>query len=145
MRLLLLPLVILHVNFGFSQTEVAPPPNVELPPPDLSMPIDRSFTFDGNPEASFPGGVQALKKYIAKNFPIDSIPEEILENGRVYLQFVVCYSGEIEDVRIARGLNKETDAVCLEFIKNMPNWIPVQDKTGPIDVKVTFPITISLD
>ena len=58
---------------------------------------------------------------------------------------VVCYTGEIEDVQIARGLNMETDAVCLEFIKNMPNWIPAQDVKRPVDSRVRLPITFNLN
>ena len=145
MRLFISVLVIFSIGFGFSQTEVAPPPNVEIPPADLSVPTDSVIVFGGTPEASFPGGFVGLKQYITEHFPLDSIPEENRENGRVYVQFVVCYTGEIEDVQIARGLNMETDAVCLEFIKNMPNWIPAQDVKRPVDTRVRLPITFNLN
>lgn len=144
MRLLLISIVVFQVNFGFSQTEVAPPPTVKLPAPDLSMPTDHSFTTGGNSEARFPGGLERMKQYISENFPLDSIPEETRLNGRVYVQFIVCSSGEIEDVRIARGLNYETDRVCIEFIKNMPNWTPAEDVNGPMDSRVRLPLIFTL-
>lgn len=144
MRFFISVLVILSIGFGFSQTEIAPPPNVEIPPVDLSLPANNVVIFGGASEASFPGGLKGLKKYITENFPVDSIPVESRENGRVYVTFIVCSNGEIEDIAIFRGVNEVLDEICLEFIEDMPNWIPAHDFKTPVNSRVRLPITFSL-
>lgn len=128
----------------YAQTKIAPPPDVKPPRPEKpSRPV---YEFISYPDAQFPGGAIALKKYILDNFPIEEIKVNELENPvfRVYVSFVVCADGTITEVEIARGANENIDTLCTEFIQDMPNWIPGEDRHGPADSRIRLPINFSL-
>src|SRR5690606_2786582 len=101
------------------------------------------------PEAQFPGGYRALQKYISTHFEFDSVAldmDYLLTQSRVYMQFEVRADGSITNARVIRGISTRTDRYCIQFIKEMPNWIPARDQNGvPVDSTVSFPIIICLD
>ena len=75
-------------------------------------------------EAGFPGGIEALYKFIEDNM---IYPKEALENkieGRVFTTFVVEKDGEISDIKILRGLGYGCDEEAIRIIKLMPKWKP---------------------
>lgn len=132
---------ILFVSSGRTQ-ELLPPPEAVLPVPPDTM-FRSNITFICPPEPEFPGGYQALMQYCEEHLVYDSldVPNCMAATGIVYVQFTVCASGKIDDVKIRRGYNPTTDAYCIRFIQGMPDWIPAMDHTNtPIDTVITFPI-----
>jgi protein TonB len=53
----------------------------------------------------FPGGDLELRKYIAKSVKYPVIAQENGIQGRVYIQFVVSTTGEVTQVKVARGVD----------------------------------------
>jgi len=77
---------------------------------------------DERPE--FPGGPDALRKYLRNNI---NYPSELLENegGRIRVFFVVDEEGNITDSRILRNeLPKSAGDEAKRVIANMPRWKP---------------------
>ena len=91
----------------------------------------------------FPGGMPEMVKYLLENM---IYPEEMKENGiegRIFVQFVVTKTGNVEDVTIARGidgLNRE----AIRLVKQMPNWSPGKNNGKEVNVKMVIPIRFSL-
>lgn len=143
MKSFFLSFLLVSFPICYAQTKIAPPPDVKPPRPE--KPPRPVFEFISYPEAKFPGGAIALKKYILDNFPVERIKVDELENPvfRVYVSFIVCANGTITEVEIARGVNASIDALCMEFIQCMPNWIPGEDRHGPTDSRVRLPINFS--
>lgn len=73
----------------------------------------------------FPGGQQALFKYLSENVKYPVIAQENGIQGRVICQFVVNKDGAIVDVEVVRsGGDPSLDKEAVRVIKSMPKWNP---------------------
>lgn len=119
----------------------APPVTATAPPP-VEKKEEETFTFVDE-QAEFPGGYAEMSKYIAKNI---KYPQEAIEmgvEGKTFLRFVVGKDGNIEDVRVLRGLEGCTacDKEAQRVVRSMPNWKP--GKNGGKAVRSYFDLPVS--
>ena len=93
---------------------------------------------------SYPGGENALNQYLSKNvkYPVDAAKAGV--QGRVVCQFVISEDGSISNVEVIRGVESTLDAEAVRVIKNMPKWIPGEQRGKAVSVKYTFPINFRL-
>jgi len=91
--------------------------------------------------AQFPGGDEALLKFIRKKikYPKQAIKNKI--SGTVYVQFIVEKDGSISDVTVIRGIGGGCDEEAVRVITKMPNWIPAKQKGIPVRSFYVIPIT----
>jgi len=92
----------------------------------------------------FPGGDEALIKYLHDNV---NYPKEAAEQGiqgRVTVRFVVTPSGAIEDVSIQKELDPVCDEEAIRVVKAMPNWIPGKQNGKTVTVYYSLPIVFKL-
>lgn len=94
----------------------------------------------------FPGGQEAMMKFISKNV---KYPENAKENnveGKVLLKFVISNQGEIRDIevinKIKYGYGLEEEAI--RVLKKMPRWTPGKQNGKPVNVYFTLPISFKL-
>lgn len=121
------------VNFFSIQGQVSDPSPASTPA--VPKPSREIFTVvEKNPE--FPGGPDALKKYIADK--ID--PETIEVQGKVILQFVVELDGSMTDIKVARGLSPAQDSQAVRIVQAMPKWNPGMQRGKPVLVRYTLPV-----
>jgi len=93
----------------------------------------------------FPGGQQALFKYLSENVKYPVIAQENGIQGRVICQFVVNKDGAIVDVEVVRsGGDPSLDKEAIRVIKSMPKWKPGQQRGKPVRVKYTVPVNFKL-
>ncbi len=93
---------------------------------------------------SFPGGEQALFKYLSDNIKYPVIAQETGIQGRVVCQFVVNRDGSIVDVEVVRGVDKSLDAEAVRVIKSMPKWSPGKQRGKAVRVKYSLPVNFRL-
>ncbi|MDD3488837.1 MAG: TonB family protein [Paludibacter sp.] len=120
-------------------------PEVVLPEDTVKVgPDDVIFTVvEQMPK--FPGGNQAMFKYLSENI---RYPENAHKNGiqgRVICQFVVDSEGKVTAVEVVRGVDRDLDLEALRVVKAMPAWEPGRQKGKPVRVKYTLPINFRLD
>ena len=93
----------------------------------------------------FPGGQQALFKYLSENVKYPVIAQENGIQGRVICQFVVNKDGSIVDVEVVRsGGDASLDKEAVRVIKSMPNWKPGKQRGKAVRVKYTVPVNFRL-
>jgi len=93
----------------------------------------------------FPGGQQALFKYLSENVKYPVIAQENGIQGRVICQFVVNKDGSIVDVEVVRsGGDASLDKEAIRVIKTMPKWKPGKQRGKPVRVKYTVPVNFKL-
>ena len=93
----------------------------------------------------FPGGQQALFKYLAENVKYPVIAQENGIQGRVICQFVVNKDGSIVDVVAVRSSGEPSlDKEAIRVIKSMPKWKPGKQRGQPVRVKYTVPVNFRL-
>ena len=120
-----------------------PPDPIEPLTPLTQEEID-NFVFrvvEKMPE--FPGGQQAMMKFLVENIRIPVEYNEVNWRGRVILQFVVNTDGSITDIQVIRGVSPLWDKEAIRVIELMPNWIPGEHNGKKVRVKQILPINIS--
>jgi TonB family protein len=93
----------------------------------------------------FPGGVQALGQYLAKNL---RYPKEAQQNhvqGRVFVQFVVTTQGTIEQLRVLKGIGSGCDEEAVRVVSQMPHWKPGRKGGQNVAVQYNIPIQFELE
>jgi TonB family protein len=92
----------------------------------------------------FPGGENAMRKFIADNvkYPESAKKEGI--SGKVYVSFVISKDGEVKDAKVVRGVNSALDEEALRVINSMPDWTPGKQRGKKVDVQFTLPINFAL-
>jgi TonB family protein len=92
----------------------------------------------------YPGGVVALKNFLAQTvkYPAEAAKKGI--QGKVYVTFVVQKDGNIGETKIARGVSPELNAEALRVVKLLTNWKPGKQKGQEVAVQYTVPINFAL-
>ena len=90
--------------------------------------------------ATFPGGVGSMMKYLSENIEYPEIALELGDQGKVILEFVVNKDGSIEQVNVLKGVSPEIDREAKRVVSNMPNWIPAESKGELVRARCRIPI-----
>jgi protein TonB len=108
---------------------------VELEENDIFMVVETM------PE--FPGGQQAMMKFIAENI---QYPANAMEKGgRVVCQFVVEKDGRVSNIQVVRSSGDASlDEEAVRVIGTMPKWKPGIQRGKPARVTFTLPISFRL-
>jgi protein TonB len=95
---------------------------------------------------SFPGGEEALMKYMRKNIQFPAVEKDNGIQGTVYVYFVINKEGKVEDAKIARGVKggPGLDAEAIRVVKNMPAWSVGKQNGRAVKVQFTYPIKFVL-
>ena len=89
---------------------------------------------------AFPGGQQALLKYLEDNLRFPASMKEKGPYGRVIVKFVVEKDGTITNVNILRGLGAEADAEAMRVVREMPKWMPGKRSGEAVRVQYSLPV-----
>ncbi|MBO4658189.1 MAG: energy transducer TonB [Prevotella sp.] len=92
-------------------------------------------------QPSFPGGMQALLKFLSENITYPLQEESV--TGRVVVRFVVETDGSITEPQVVRSLHPQLDAEALRVISLMPKWEPAMQ--GDMKVRCVYNIPIKFE
>ena len=89
-------------------------------------------------EPEFPGGVDSMYQYIAKNlkYPNSALEQNI--EGVVLCEFIIEKDGSVSNVKIIKSLHPLCDEEAMRVIKLMPKWINKGEKRVYYQVPVQF-------
>ncbi len=92
----------------------------------------------------FPGGVEAMMKYVGENvkYPEEAKDKEI--QGRVFISFVVEKDGSVNEVKVERGIGGGCDEEAVRVISAMPKWKPGKKDGKLVRVSYMMPIVFKL-
>ena len=115
--------------------------------------VDQSKPIDANTDdvfemvevaPEFPGGTEALYRYLAGNVKYPEKAKADGTEGRVIVSFVVEKDGSVTDAQVRRGVSNEVDAEALRVVQGMPKWTPGMQQGTPVRVHYNLPITFKL-
>lgn len=90
----------------------------------------------------FPGGTEALKKYLEEHtrYPVSGMEKEI--SGKVYIRFVVEKDGTLSGFRAVKEIAGERDFTveALRVARSMPFWYPAYNKGLPVRCYMYIPV-----
>lgn len=92
----------------------------------------------------FPGGEQALLKYIAEhiNYPVAAAENGI--QGRVACKFTIKEDGSVGNVHVVRSVDPSLDDEAMRVIYSMPKWIPGEQRGKKVAVEYSVPVRFRL-
>lgn len=93
---------------------------------------------------TFPGGENALMKYIADHLRYPSAAQDQNIQGVVLLRFVVTGSGSIGDVQVLKSLDPSCDREAVRVVKSLPRFTPGRQQGKPVNVWFQLPIRFQL-
>lgn len=97
-------------------------------------------------DPGFPGGQEALLKWVSDHLRYPSTAQENGIQGRVVVQFVVTKTGAIGPVKVVRGKDPALDAEAVRVCQTLPDFInPGYMNSHPVNVWYTLPITFRLE
>jgi TonB family protein len=93
----------------------------------------------------FPGGKTAMGAWIAANlkYPAEAVKAKI--SGKVYVTFIVSYSGKVKNVAISKSVSPLLNAEAIRVISSMPEWKPGRQGGKPVDVQMQVPVEFKLN
>jgi len=91
----------------------------------------------------YPGGSDAMFKFLYKNAVYPPLAKEKKISGKVFVQFVVEKDGKISNIKVIRGIGGGCDEEAMRVISLMPAWKPGTQNGKPVPVYFTLPIIFS--
>ncbi len=93
----------------------------------------------------FPGGDQALLRFIFDNlkYPKEAVDKNI--EGIVKIRFVVQKDGSIGDVQVLKSVDPSLDEESVRVVKTFPQWTPGKNGGQPVNVYYNIPINFKLN
>lgn len=104
---------------------------------DKTVPMDLN-SVDEPP--SYPGGVEALRKFLERNL---NNPKDNMEEGEsvsVRIRFVVGYDGKLKHFVTVLDGGEEFNKEVVRVLNKMPGWIPGKAKGENVSVYYTIPV-----
>ncbi|MBC7862520.1 MAG: TonB family protein [Bacteroidia bacterium] len=94
----------------------------------------------------FQGGDAAMFKFLQKNINYPQMEKENGIQGKCYIQFVVTKDGEVEDIKVLRGVpgGPGCDKEAVRVVKLFPKFKPGLMNGKPVSVRYNLPIKFSL-
>lgn len=92
----------------------------------------------------FPGGMQGLLNYVAKNtkYPQNAVKNKI--EGKVIINFIIEKDGSVTNVKPYRGVSPDLDKEAIRVISSLPKWKPGAQHGKPVRTAYTMPIAFKL-
>ena len=96
-------------------------------------------------QPKFPGGIEAMYKFINDNMKYPAAARRAKVGGKVFLTFVVNADGSIQNIQVLKGMGFGTDEEAVRIMKQTPKWKPGAKENGEkVRVKYNLPISFVL-
>jgi protein TonB len=92
----------------------------------------------------FPGGTDALLKYLGENIKYPAKAKEAGISGTVIMSFIIEKDGTISNVKVFRGLGGGCNEEAIRVVSKMPRWSPGRQHNQPVRVQFHIPLNFFL-
>lgn len=133
-----------------THSQHAPPPP---PPPSLFSPSQTERATNTSTKVfklvqqmpSFPGGQDALRKFLHDHIHYPAVARENGIMGTVILQFIVGTDGKLRDIAtVSKPLGGGLEEEAVRVTKEMPSWNPGMQNGKRVDVQYSLPVRFVL-
>ena len=121
--------------------------NIEITPVKIEQEEEEEdvqiFTVVEN-DPEFPGGMEALYKFLRDNIKYPQLARDNNITGRVYVTFVVERDGSIANPRILKDIGGGCGQEAIRVVKSMPKWTPGKQRGKAVRVQFNLPVSFNL-
>lgn len=118
-------------------------PNLVLSQTDTADAEAEIFMIVEEP-AQYPGGQEAMYKYLGENIIYPDAAREDKAEGVVYVNFVIDLDGKVTNVKVLRGIHEACDKEAIRVVSEMPPWTPARQKGTKVKMAYNLPIRFSM-
>jgi periplasmic protein TonB len=93
---------------------------------------------------SFPGGAEAMFKFLNKNTKFPPAAKANGIQGKVYVNFTVGKNGKIRDIKVLRSPHELLTKEAMRVVKAMPKWKAGKQRGKAVSVSFNLPISFTL-
>lgn len=93
---------------------------------------------------AFPGGYEALYKWLAKNTSYPKWAKDAGIEGTVYVEFILGTDGKVQSAKVLRGIGGGCDEEVLNAVLRMPAWNPAKQGNVEVPLRMTIPFTFKI-
>ena len=104
------------------------------------IPEDGYIYNDSEVEPQFPGGTEAMMKWLSNEINYPELPREMGIGGTVYIEFVVNTDGSITNVKSVKSPHEDLSKEGIRVVKKMPKWSPGEQAGKKVRVRYHLPI-----
>ncbi len=95
-------------------------------------------------QAAFPGGMEAMMKFLNKNTKYPAAPRRMGIQGTVFVSFVVDREGNLSDIQLVKGIHADCDKEAMRVVGTMPAWKPGKQNGRAVKSRFVLPIKFKL-
>jgi TonB family protein len=118
--------------------EPAYQPTPAPPGADISEP-DRVYTYvEEMPHLPGTVGLAPVVEAVEERLVVPPHTPE----GRLFVELTVAETGDIQEVRILKGVNSSVDSAVLTAVRRLPRFEPGRQNGRPVKVSLTMPIPV---
>lgn len=138
-----LPVAVVLLMVGCKPATTQEPEAVEPQQQEAVATADSVYSVvEQDPE--FPGGMEAMYKYLAENIKYPEQAKADGIQGRVFVRFVIEADGSVTNAQVLRGIGGGCDEEALRVVEAMPKWTPGKQQGKPVRVQFNLPIIFKL-
>jgi TonB family protein len=130
------------VTFRLQKATPPPPPPLKKRGTSIYNGEEVHVVVDKMPE--YPGGMMKLRSDIANMVDYPKKAKKKGVQGRVIIGFVITKSGNVENVKVLRGVTSSLNKEAVRVVKNIKKFKPGYEKGKPVQVSFTVPVTFKL-
>lgn len=108
------------------------------------MPVNALVGLIVEDEPEFPGGMEAMYKFLQDNIRYPRLALENNITGKVYVAFVVETDGSITNPKILRDIGGGCGQEAIRLVKMMPKWKPGKQRDKVVRVQYNLPVNFSI-
>jgi TonB family protein len=94
---------------------------------------------------SFPGGDEALLKFISENVKYPEAAKNNGIHGTVIMRFCITKEGKTDKITVARGVDPSLDQEAIRVVKSLPAFEPGKQGGKNVDVWFSLPVSFVLN
>ncbi len=94
--------------------------------------------------AEFPGGIEAMMKWLQYNVKYPKEAEKAGEQGKAVIKFTVNKDGSISNATIIKSVSPSIDKEALRIVTSMPKWKPAENGGKKVACWYTLPVSFRL-
>ena len=95
-------------------------------------------------EASYPGGIEALNTFLARNIIYPTLAKQKNIQGKVIISFIIEKNGSISNIKIVKDIGEGCGEEGVRIVKLMPKWKPAKQRGKTVRQQFNLPVMFSL-
>ncbi len=132
------------LNEDFHLPDIDEPYDIDPLEDPLDYADEERIFYSHEAMPDFPGGIEAMYAYLARELRYPAMAKNAGISGKVYVQFIVNKEGDVESVKLLRGIGGGCDEEALRVVSAMPRWKPALQNGKPVSVMFNIPLVFSL-